>query len=114
VVLEFCEGPAGIMELPSRDGPGGDAADSAVREEFLEFVKREGESVVVGEENSDRGSSVRVFTEESGECLEGALDGRSSRASCSSNRAIGEGATSGCGWEVIMGIDDAETGEKDC
>lgn len=53
MVLEFCEGPAGIMQLPSRDGPGGDAADSTVRDESLEFVKKEGESIVVGEENSD-------------------------------------------------------------
>lgn len=53
VVLEFCEGPAGIMQLPSRDGLD-DVVDSTVSDESLEFVKREeGESVVVGEENSD-------------------------------------------------------------
>lgn len=73
------------MQLPSRDDFEEDIADSTVKDESLELVKREGESVVVGEDTSDWVSSVRVFVEESRESLEGEAGGRSSRASCSSN-----------------------------
>jgi hypothetical protein len=102
VELEVCAGPAGIMQLPSGDGLEGDAAESAVRLESLELVRREGKSTFVGEARSDSGSSVRVFVGESRESLERAAGGRWSRASCSSNWAIGVGATSVDGCECIM------------
>jgi len=36
LVLEFCEGPAGILQLPSRDDL--DVADSVVSDESLELT----------------------------------------------------------------------------
>lgn len=80
---EFCEGPAGIVQLPSRDDL--EAADLVVSDESLESVRIKGESTRVGEDASDSGSSVKVFVQESREPLERALDDRSSKANCSSN-----------------------------
>lgn len=73
------------MQLPSRDEAEEDIADSTVKDESLELVKIEGESIVVGEDTSDWASSVSVFVGESKESLEGDVGGRSSRASCSSS-----------------------------
>ena len=99
MVLALRVGPAGIVQLPARDSLGDDTADSAVSVESLELVvRREGKSTLVGEDRRDSGSSVRVFEVESRESLEG---DRSSRASCSSNWAIGEGETSDTGLESI-------------
>lgn len=100
VVLALCVGPAGIMQLPSRDVLDEEAADSAVSVDSREPV-REGKSIPFGEDPSDSGSSVRVIVEESSESLE--VGGRSSRASCLSNWAIGEGETSDGGSECIKG-----------
>lgn len=83
-MLALRVGPAGIIQLPSRDVLG-DGADSTVRLESRELGRREGKSTPVGEDPSDSGSSVKVCVEESREPLEGVVDGRSSRASCSSN-----------------------------
>jgi len=83
VVLESCEGPAGIVQLPSRDDI--DDADCVVSDESLELVWSGRASAVVGEDASGSGSSVSVFVQESRESLEGAVGGRSSKASCSSN-----------------------------
>lgn len=94
-------GPATIMELPSRDAPGDDAPDSTVSVESREFVRREGKSTAVGEDPSDSGSSVKVFVEESRESFEGVVGGRSSRASCLSNCAIGDGEMGDGGSECI-------------
>ena len=80
VILEFCEGPAGVMKLLSRDGLDNDWADSTVSDESLEFVNTGGTSVIVGGGNSDSGSSVRVFTGSSREMV----GGRTSKASCPS------------------------------
>lgn len=90
-----------MIELPSRDVPGDDAPDSAVSVESREFVRREGKSTLVGEDPSDSGSSVRVCMGESRESFEVVVGGRSSRASCSSNCAIGDGETSDDGSECI-------------
>jgi hypothetical protein len=95
VELALRTGPAGMIQLPSRDGLPDDAADSTVSDESRELVRREGNSTLVGDNRSDSGSSVRVFERESRDSLEGVLGGRLSRASCSSNWAIGEGETSG-------------------
>lgn len=81
--LEFCEGPAGIVQLPSVDGL--EVIDSVASDESLELVRREGASTRVGEDTNDSGSSVRVFVQESREYLEGAVEGRSSKANCPSN-----------------------------
>ena len=83
MVLEFCEGPAGIVQLPSRDDL--DAADSVANDESLELARRGGTSNLVGEDTSDSGSSVRAFVQQSRETLGGAMGGRSAKASCSSN-----------------------------
>jgi len=102
-VLALRLGPATIMELPSRDAPGDDAPDSTVSVESREFVMREGKSTAVGEDPSDSGSSVKVFVEESRESFEGVVGGRSSRASCLSNCAIGDGEIGDGGSECIKG-----------
>jgi len=94
-------GPAGIIQLPSRDGLDEDAGDSVVSVESRESVRREGKSTLVGEDRSDSGSSIRVFEVESRESLERAVGCRSSKASCSSNLAIGEGETTDCGSGCI-------------
>jgi hypothetical protein len=100
VVLALRVGPARIIELPSGDVLGDDAPDPAVSVESGEFVTREGKSTLVGEDPNDSGSSVRVFVEESRESFERVVSGGSSRASCLSNCAIGDGETgdgdSGC------------------
>ena len=99
-VLGLRVGPAGIIQLPSRDLLDEEAVDSAVNVDSREPV-REGKSIPVGEDPSDSGSSVRVLVEESSESLE--AGGRSSRASCLSNWAIGDGETSDGGSECIKG-----------
>jgi len=114
-MLALCVGPAGIIQLPSRDGLDDDAGDSVV--ESRESVRREGKSTLVGEDRSDSGSSVRVFEVESRESLERAVGCRSSKASCSSNRAIGVGETtdgsSGCiGIEGYINDAGMEGGDK--
>lgn len=90
-----------MIELPSRGSLGDGAPDSAVSDESREFVRREGKSTFVGEDASDSGSSVRVFMEESRESFERVVWGVSSRASCWSNCAIGDGETSDDGSECI-------------
>lgn len=91
-------GPAGIIQLPSRDLFDEEAVDSAVNVDSREPA-REGKLIPVGEDPSDSGSSVRVLEEESSESLE--AGDRSSRASCLSNWAIGDGETSDGGSECI-------------
>lgn len=86
------------MQLPSRDVLDEEAVDSSVSVDSREPV-REGKSIPVGEDPSDSGSSVRVLG--SSESLE--VGGRSSRASCLSNWAIGEGETSDGDSECIKG-----------
>lgn len=83
MVLEFCDEPAGIVQLPSRDDL--DAAGSVVRDESLESLRREGGSTLVGEDTSRSGSSVKVFVKRSRASLGGAVGDRPSKASCSSN-----------------------------
>ena len=98
-MLSSRTGPAGMIQLPSRDGL---ADDSVVSVESRELLRREGKSILVGDDRSDSGSSVRVFEGDSNESLEGEMGGISSKASCSSNWAIGEGETSdGCCWGYI-------------
>lgn len=89
------------MQLPSRDGPCEEDADSVVSDESPELARREGRSAPGREDSNCSGSSVRVLAQESRESSEGAVGGRSSSASCSSNRAIGDGVTSDCGWGAI-------------
>lgn len=103
MVLALRAGPAGIIELPSRDVLDDDALDPPVSVESLEFVRREGKSTPIGEDPSDSGSSVRVFMGESREPFERAVGCRSSRASCSSNCAIGDGETTDDDSECIKG-----------
>lgn len=111
-VLALCVGPAGIIQLPSRDVLDDDAAGSAVSVGSWEVGMREGESTLVGEDPIDSGSSVRVFVEESRESSEGVVGGRSSRASCSSNWVIGEGETSGCGSSGCIKVKVYRRGAK--
>jgi len=102
-MLASCIGPAGIIELPSRDVLDDDAPDSAVSVESREFVRREGKSTPVGEDPSDSGSSVNVFMGDSRGSFERVAGDKSSRASCSSNCAIGDEETSDDGSEFING-----------
>jgi len=90
-----------MIELPSRDVLVDDVADSAVRVESRESVKRVGKSTLVGDDRNDSGSSVRVFEGEPRESFERVAGDRSSKASCSSNWAIGEGEASDGGSECI-------------
>jgi len=94
VVLALRTGPAGMMQLPSRDCLADDVADSAVSVESRELLKRVGKSTLVGDDRNESGSSVSVLAGESGESLEAETGGISSKASCSSNWAMGEGETS--------------------
>ena len=76
--------------------------DSVVSVESRELVRREGNSTLVGDDRIDSGSSVRALEGEPRESLEGEVGDRSSKASCSSSLAIGEGETSGGGgWGCI-------------
>lgn len=92
-----------MVQLPSRDVPDDDAADSAVSVESRELARREGKSTLVGEDPDDSGSSVRIFVEESREPSERIVGGRSSKASCLSNWVIGDGETGDGGSECIEG-----------
>lgn len=81
-----------MMQLPSRDCLDWDAME--LRVESLELERREGKSVAIGDDTNVPGSSSRVLAEESRVSSEEAVGCRSSRASCWSNLAIGEGLTS--------------------